>query len=216
MVADCTCEVVRDVRETSGTLVIVLTRVVVELSVSVEVTVSVFVVFPLLLDEDALTGLVLIGGWLLAAALDWLVVEIVDVLEETWLLNDALALLVTDVSDDILVDVRSLETAAAVLGAAAEDVVGDGDGVVDVEIEDVVCCAATPRVEVDELALSDDHELEDHCDLTTSLVTVVVPNKTWLLLVDENVSVYAIIWTCPSESCCTAFVGCHGTVLVLV
>ncbi len=62
MVADCTSEVVRDVRETSGTLVIVLIRVVVELSVSVEVTVSVFVVFPLLPGEGALAELVLAVG----------------------------------------------------------------------------------------------------------------------------------------------------------
>ncbi len=151
-------------------------------------------------------------------------VETVDVLEETWLLNDTLALLVADLSDDILGDVKLLETAAAALGlpavlvATAEDeVVGNGDGVVDVNDEDEVCCAATFRIDVDESVLSDTYELEGPCDSTvTSLVTVVVLNNTWLLLIDENVSVDPMSWTCPSESCCTAFVGCHGTVPVLV
>lgn len=141
----------------------------------------------------------------------------VDVLEETWLLNDTLALLVTDVSDDTLGDDRSLETAAVLVATAEDEIVGDGDGVVDVNDEEEVCCAATFRVDVDELVLPDTYELGADCDSTvTSLVTVVVLNNTWLLLIDENVSVDPMSWTCPSESCCTASVGCHGTVPVLV
>jgi len=145
------------------------------------------------------------------------VVETVDVLEETWLLNDTLALLVTDVSDDTLGDDRSLETAAVLVATAEDEIVGDGDGIVDVNDKEEVCCAATFRVDVDELVLPDTYEPGGDCDSTvTSLVTVVVLNNTWLLLIDENVSVDAMSWTCPSESCCTASVGCHGTVPVLV
>lgn len=215
MVADCTSDVESDVRETSGTLVIVFVKVVVELIVRVDVMVSVLVVSPSLLDVSVASPEA-VAGWL-SEATDELLDATEDVLEAdvSWLLTDVLELLVVEVSDDeLLVVVASDEVLDDCWTLVVEVLLGTSEALATLAEDAVV----EDSVDVAEKDVWLDGSKVNVVELSkvTRLVHVVVLKSVSVSLTDENVSVCTCAWTCPSEICCTVYVGCHGAVPVLV